>query len=61
MGCKTKIARKDIKEHDRENVEEHLSMLKCELPRTKKDMVLAQKMQQLQGKEWLTCKRNFKN
>ena len=42
MGCKAKIARKDIKTHNREKVDEHLNFVKCELARTKKDLVQAQ-------------------
>ena len=43
MGCEAKIARKDIKNHNKENVEEHLCMVKCELASTKKDLVQAEK------------------
>ena len=43
MGCEAKIARKDIKNHNKENVEEHLCMVKCELVTTKKDLVQAKK------------------
>ena len=59
MGCKTKIARKDIKEHNRENVEEHLCMLKCELARTKKDLVLAQKDAATAEKRMVDLQKEF--
>ena len=38
MGCKSKIARKDIKDHNRENVNEHLHVLKHELAGTKQNL-----------------------
>ena len=43
VGCDAKIVRKHIKDHNRENVDEHLNLVKCELVRTKKDLVRAQK------------------
>ena len=42
MGCERKVARRDIKDHSRENVEQHLSMVKCELASTEKQLVQAQ-------------------
>lgn len=42
MGCESKILRKDLKDHNRKNVEEHLCIVKCELTRTKGDLVKAQ-------------------
>ena len=41
MGCKTEIVRKNIKDHNRENVDKHLDVLKCELANTKKDLAQA--------------------
>ena len=42
MGCESKFLRKDLKDHNRETVEEHLRIVECELARTKKDLVKAQ-------------------
>ena len=43
MGCEAEIARKDIKGHNRENVDVHLGVLKCELANAKRDLTQAQK------------------
>jgi len=43
MGCEVKISRKDVQDHNRENVEEHLCMVKCELASTKKELMQAHK------------------
>ena len=43
MGCKSKIVRKDIEDHNRENVNEHLRVLKHELADAKKNLTQAQK------------------
>ena len=43
MGCKCKIARQDIKDHNRENVDKHLNVLKSELVNTKKKLIQTQK------------------
>ena len=42
VGCKMMIARRDIEDHCRENVEQHLCMVKCDLARTEKDLEQAQ-------------------
>ena len=43
MGCQPEIACKDIEEHNRENVDKHLDMLKCVLANTKSDLAQARK------------------
>ena len=43
LGCKGKIARKDIGDHGRENVREHLHMLRRKLARTKNELERVQK------------------
>ena len=43
MGCESKMARKDVEDHNRENVNEHLRVLKHELAGTKRNLAQAQK------------------
>ena len=59
MGCKAKFARKDIQDHNRENVEEHLCMVKCELASTKKDLVQAHKDAVTANKRLVELEKKF--
>ena len=43
MGCETEFIRKDLNDHNGENVDKHLDVLKCELANTRKDLAQAQK------------------
>ena len=43
MGCEVMLARKDIKEHNKENVDEHLNLVKSELASTKIELLQARK------------------
>jgi len=43
VGCEVMLARKDMKKHNKESVDEHLSLVKCELASTKNELVQARK------------------
>ena len=43
MGCEVMLARKDMKGHNKGKVDEHLSLVKCELASTKCELVQARK------------------
>ena len=61
MGCEIKLLRKDLKDHNRENVEEHLCIVKCELARTKKDLVKAQKDAAIAEKKLVNFQKKFQD
>ena len=59
IGCEAEIARKDIKDHNRENVDKHLHALKRELACTKKDLLQAQKDLATAEKGMVDMQKNF--
>ena len=59
MGCEREIARKDVRDHCRENADKHLGVLKCELANTKKDLVQAQKDVVIMEKAMLNMQKEF--
>ena len=59
MGCDAKMARKDVIDHNRENIEEHLQIVKCELVKTKKDLAQALKGAAAAGKKLVSMQKKF--
>ena len=60
MGCEMEIARKDVQDHNTENVNKHLGVLKCELANTKKELTQAQKDVATTQKRMVDMQRKFR-
>ena len=60
MGCEMEIARKDVKDHNRENVDKHLGVLKCELANTKTDLTQARKDVETTEERMVNMQRKFR-
>ena len=60
MGCESKVARKDVEDHNQKNVEEHLRLVKRELAYTKKNLAQAQKDAEDVNKILIDLHKKFK-